>query len=77
MRIALSRQPGTERDVSPLELFLDPLHLFAIGQVSHHLIGHVDLRTGTETVIPPRPGTLVATAETARPRRAPGTPAAS
>jgi low temperature requirement protein LtrA len=51
MRIAVSRAPAAERDVSPLELFFDLVYVFAIGQLSHHLVGHVDLRTGTETVI--------------------------
>ena len=51
MRIAVSRQPGAEREVSPLELFFDLVYVFAIGQVSHHLVAHVDLRTGAETVI--------------------------
>jgi len=44
MRIAVSRQPGAERDVSPLELFFDLVYVFAIGQLSHHLVAHVDLR---------------------------------
>jgi len=51
MRIAVSREPGAERDVSPLELFFDLVYVFAIGQLSHHLVAHVDLRTGAETVI--------------------------
>jgi low temperature requirement protein LtrA len=51
MRIAVSRQPGAEREVSPLELFFDLVYVFAIGHVSHHLVAHVDLRTGAETVI--------------------------
>ena len=51
MRIALPREPGAEREVSPLELFFDLVYVFAIGQLSHHLVAHVDLRTGTETVI--------------------------
>jgi low temperature requirement protein LtrA len=51
MSIAVSRQPGAERDVSPLELFFDLVYVFAIGQLSHHLVAHVDLRTGAETVI--------------------------
>ena len=51
MRIALSRAPGAARDVSPLELFFDLVYVFAIGQLSHHLAAHVDLRTGAETVI--------------------------
>ena len=44
MRIALPREPGAERDVSPLELFFDLVYVFAIGQLSHHLVAHVDLR---------------------------------
>jgi low temperature requirement protein LtrA len=51
MRLAVSRQPGTERDVSPLELLFDLVYVCAIGQLSHHLLAHVDLRTGAETVI--------------------------
>jgi low temperature requirement protein LtrA len=51
MRIAVSRQPGAERDVSPLELFFDLVYVFAIGQLSHHLVAHVDLGTGAETVV--------------------------
>ena len=51
MRIAVSRQPGADREVSPLELLFDLVYVFAIGQLSHHLVAHVDLRTGAETVI--------------------------
>ena len=51
MRIAVSRSPNAERVVTPLELFFDLVYAFAIGQISHHLLEHVDLRTGTETVI--------------------------
>jgi low temperature requirement protein LtrA len=51
MRIAVSRAPGTERVVTPLELFFDLVYVFAIGQLSHHLLEHVDLRTGAETAI--------------------------
>jgi low temperature requirement protein LtrA len=51
MRIAVSRAPGAERVVSPLELFFDLVYVFAIGQLSHHLLSHIDLRTGAETVI--------------------------
>jgi low temperature requirement protein LtrA len=39
------------RDVAPIELFFDVVYVFAIGQLSHHLVNHVDLRTGAETVI--------------------------
>jgi low temperature requirement protein LtrA len=51
MRTAVSRAPGAERVVSPLELFFDPVYVFALAQLSHHLLAHVDLRTGAETVI--------------------------
>ena len=51
LRIAVSRAPGAERVVTPLELFFDLVYVFAIGQLSHHLLEHVDLRTGAETVI--------------------------
>jgi len=51
VRIAVSRAPGAERVVTPLELFFDLVYVFAIGQLSHHLLEHVDLRTGAETLI--------------------------
>jgi low temperature requirement protein LtrA len=51
MKIAVSRVPGRERVVTPLELFFDLVYVFAIGQLSHHLLEHVDPRTGVETVI--------------------------
>ena len=51
MSVAVSRAPGAERVVAPLELFFDLVYVFAIGQLSHHLLEHVDLRTGAETVI--------------------------
>jgi low temperature requirement protein LtrA len=51
MRVAVSREPGAERVVTPLELFFDLVYVFAIGQLSHHLLEHVDLRTGAETLI--------------------------
>ena len=51
MRVAVSRAPGAERVVTPLELFFDLVYVFAIGQLSHHLLAHVDLRTGAETAI--------------------------
>ncbi len=51
MRIVVSRAPGEERIVTPIELFFDLVYVFAIGLLSHHLLEHVDLRTGAETVI--------------------------
>ena len=41
VRIAVSRAPGAEREVSALELFFDLVYVFAIGQLSHHLFEHV------------------------------------
>jgi hypothetical protein len=49
MRVAVSRAPGAERVVSPLELFFDLVYVFALGQLSHHLLEHIDFRTGAET----------------------------
>jgi len=51
MRIAVSRAPGAERVVTPLELFFDLVYVFAIGQLSRHLLEHVDLRTAAETLV--------------------------
>ena len=51
MKVAVSRAPGSERVVTPLELFFDLVYVFALGQLSHHLLEHVDLRTGAETAI--------------------------
>jgi Bacterial low temperature requirement A protein (LtrA) len=50
VRIAVSRAPGAERVVTPVELFFDLVYVFAIGQLSHHLLEHVDFQTGVETV---------------------------
>jgi hypothetical protein len=41
MRVAVSRAPGAEGVVTPLELFFDLVYVFAIGQLSHHLLEHV------------------------------------
>lgn len=51
MRSAVSRSPGARRVVTPLELFFDLVYVFAIGQLSHHLLAHVDLRTAAETAV--------------------------
>jgi low temperature requirement protein LtrA len=51
MKIAVSRRPGARRAVTPIELFFDLVYVFAIGQLSHHLLQHVDLRTTAETMI--------------------------
>jgi low temperature requirement protein LtrA len=51
MRTAVSRAPHAERVVAPIELFFDLVYVFAIGQLSNHLLEHVDLRGGAETLI--------------------------
>jgi low temperature requirement protein LtrA len=51
MRLAVSRAPGAAREVTALELLFDLVYVFAVGQLSHHLLEHVDLRTGAETAI--------------------------
>jgi low temperature requirement protein LtrA len=51
VRIAVSRAPGAERVVTPLELFFDLVYVFAIGQLSHHLLEHVDFQTSAETLV--------------------------
>ncbi len=51
MKIGVSRAAGEERTVAPIELFFDLVYVFAIGELSHHLVEQVDLRTGAETGI--------------------------
>jgi low temperature requirement protein LtrA len=51
MRAVVSRAGNGERVVDPLELFFDLVYVFAIGELSHHLARHVDLRTGAETIV--------------------------
>ena len=50
-RRLLRRRDQGVAEVRPIELFFDLVYVFAIGQLSHHLLEHVDLRTGAETVI--------------------------
>ena len=45
------RRPGETQQTTTVELFFDLVYVFAVGQLSHHLLEHVDLRTGAETVI--------------------------
>jgi low temperature requirement protein LtrA len=49
-RLLRRRDEGVAQ-VRPIELFFDFVYVFAIGQLSHHLLEHVDLRTGAETAI--------------------------
>ena len=51
MRVAIGRAPGAERVVTPLELFFDLVYVFALQQLSHHLLEHVDMRAGAETLV--------------------------
>jgi len=51
VKLVVSRAPGSERVVTPLELFFDLVYVFAIGELAHHLLAHVDVRTGAETTI--------------------------
>jgi low temperature requirement protein LtrA len=47
----MSAQPMARREVSPLELFYDLVFVFAVSQLSHHLLGHVSWRGAAETAI--------------------------
>jgi low temperature requirement protein LtrA len=51
MPISVSRAADVARVVTPLELFFDLVYVFAVGELSQHLLEHVDLRTGAETVV--------------------------
>jgi low temperature requirement protein LtrA len=51
VKLIVARAPGSERIVTPLELFFDLVYVFAIGELAHRLLAHVDVRTGAETVI--------------------------
>src|ERR1700749_2437990 len=51
MRNDVLRARDAERGVSPIELFFDLVYVFAIGELSNHLLEHVDLRTGAETAV--------------------------
>src|SRR5512132_3076503 len=47
------RSAGLERDaVSPLELFFDLVFVFAVSQLSHHLLDHLTWRCAAETLVP-------------------------
>ncbi len=51
MRVTISRAPGAGRGVTPLELLFDLVYVFAVGELAHHLVAHLDLRTGLEMVV--------------------------
>jgi low temperature requirement protein LtrA len=37
--------------VTPLELFFDLVYVFAVSQLAHHLLGHIDVRGALETLV--------------------------
>jgi low temperature requirement protein LtrA len=45
------RAPSESRAVTPLELFFDLVYVFAISQLSEHLVEHVSLRVAFETLV--------------------------
>ncbi len=47
----LVRPREVARAVTPLELFFDLVYVFAVSQLAHHLVEHVDARGMTETLI--------------------------
>lgn len=50
-RFRLLRRPGGSTAVTPLELFFDLVYVFAVGQISHQLLGHLDWRGALEASI--------------------------
>ncbi|MDN5796834.1 MAG: low temperature requirement protein A [Intrasporangium sp.] len=47
----MSVQPAVRREVSPLELFYDLVFVFAVSQLSHHLLEHLSWRGAAETAV--------------------------
>lgn len=43
--------PGLARAVGPLELFFDLVFVFAVSQLSHHLLTHLDWRGAAQTAV--------------------------
>ena len=43
--------PHHERQVTPLELFFDLVFVFAVSQLSHHLLEHLSWRVAAETAV--------------------------
>lgn len=50
VRLFRSREPGADR-VAFIELFFDLVFVFAVTQLSHHLIEHVTFRGALETLV--------------------------
>ncbi len=43
--------PEEEYEVTPLELFFDLVFVFAVSQLSHHLLSHLSWRGAAETLV--------------------------
>ncbi|MGR6999336.1 low temperature requirement protein A [Yinghuangia aomiensis] len=48
---SLPQPPRLRREVSPLELFYDLVFVFAVSQLSHHLLEHLTWRGAAETAV--------------------------
>lgn len=48
---ALEVAPGQEQEVTKLELFFDLIYVFAISQLSGHLLEHLTWRGALETLV--------------------------
>ena len=46
-----SHAPDQQDDVTPLELFFDLVFVFAVSQLSHHLVAHLSWRGVAETLV--------------------------
>src|SRR4051794_34907061 len=48
---SFSQEPDPEYAVTPLELFFDLVFVFAVSQLSHHLLAHLTWRGAAETLV--------------------------
>jgi low temperature requirement protein LtrA len=48
---SFARAPDQEYEVTPLELFFDLVFVFAVSQLSHHLLAHPSWRGAAETLV--------------------------
>ncbi|BDH05669.1 low temperature requirement protein A [Streptomyces seoulensis] len=49
--MSVAESPRLRREVSPLELFYDLVFVFAVSQLSHHLLEHLNGRGAAETAV--------------------------
>jgi low temperature requirement protein LtrA len=49
--MTLPAQSREKDEVSPLELFFDLVFVFAVSQLSHHLLEHLTWRGAAETLV--------------------------